>query len=115
LTPAGITTLPPGIPPTLLQTVLYGGTTYSASAGSNPVRGLTVTGSYINSRSNTQNGTLSSNNKTDQAYAYLNYKFRKVYFNAGYSRLVQGFSTTGLMPTMVSTYYFGLSRWFKAF
>ena len=115
LTPTGITTLPPGLPPTILSTVLYGGTTYSASVGSTPIQGLTITGSYINSRSNTQNETLSSNNKTEQAYAYLNYKFRKVYFNAGYSRLVQGFSTSGMTPTMVSTYYFGVSRWFKAF
>ncbi len=115
LTPAGISTLPPGLPPTILSTVLYGGTTYSASVGSTPMQGLTITGSFINSRSNTQNGTLSSNNKTEQAYAYLNYKFRKVYFNAGYSRLLQGFSTSGLAPTLVSTYYAGISRWFKAF
>jgi len=83
--------------------------------GSTPIRGLIINGSYVNSRGDTINGTLSSNNQTQQAYAYLNYRFRKVYFNAGYSRLLQGFSLTGLTPTIVSTYYFGVSRWFKAF
>jgi len=126
ITTTGITTLPPGVPPSLLSTVLYGGTTYSLGVGSTPIRGLTINGSYVNSRSNTQNGTLppgfttlpgllSSNNKTEQAYAYLSYRFRKVYFNGGYSRLLQGFSGSGLAPTMVSTYYLGVSRWFKAF
>ena len=115
VTPAGITTLPPGLPPTLVSTVLYGGTTYSASLGSTPRRRLSITGSYSSSRSNTVGGTLASNNKTDQAYAYLNYQFRKVYFNAGYGRLLQGFSASGMAPSLLTTYYVGVSRWFKAF
>jgi hypothetical protein len=115
LTATGITTLPPGVPPTLVPAILYGGTTYSVGLGSTPIRGLTVNGSYVESLSNTVGGSIYSNNKTEQAYAYLAYRFRKVYFNAGYSRLLQGFSASGLAPTMLSTYYFGISRWFKAF
>jgi hypothetical protein len=114
-TPTGVTPLPPGVPPTLVPTVLYGGTTYSASVGSTPVRGLTVTGSYVSSRSNTGGVLVNSNNTTEQAYAYLTYRFRKVYLNAGYSHLLQGFSASGLPPTILSTYYVGVSRWFKAF
>ncbi len=115
LAPTGVTPLPPGIAPVLLPTVMYGGTTYSASAASTPVRGLTITGSAIWSRSNTGGQNLNSNNTSDQAYVYLTYKVRKVYLNAGYSRLLQGFSASGLPPTLLSTYYVGLSRWFKAF
>jgi len=115
VTATGITPLPPGVPPPLVPGIVYGGTTYSASLGSTPKRGLTVNASYVDSRSNTLNGTLSSNNHTEQAYAYMSYQFRKVYFNAGYSRLLQGFSGTGLLATQVSTYYFGVSRWFKVF
>jgi hypothetical protein len=114
-TPTGVTPLPPGVPPTLVPTVLYGGRTYSASVASTPVRGLSVTGSYVSSRSNTGGELVNSNNTTEQAYAYLTYRFRKVYLNAGYSRLLQGFSASGLPPTLLSTYYFGVSRWFKAF
>lgn len=115
ITSTGVTPLPPGVPPVLVPTVLYSGTTYSASVGSNPIRGLTVTGAYIHSRSNTAGESISSSNVTEQAFIYLTYRVRKVYLNAGYSRLLQGFSASGLPPTSLSTYYVGLSRWFKAF
>jgi len=115
-TSQGIASLPTGVPPTLLpSTVLYGGTTYSAGMGGMPIRGLTFSGNYAQTRSNTENGSVSSNNETKQANLYLQYKFRKVFFTAGYSRLVQGFSASSLAPAMVSTYYFGLSRWFNFF
>jgi len=115
LTTTGVTPLPPGVPPVLVPTVLYGGTTYSASLASTPIRGLTVVGSAIWSRTNTGGEAINSNNTTQQAYVYLTYKVRKVYLNAGYSRLLQGFSASGLPPSTLSTYYVGLSRWFKAF
>ena len=115
-TAQGIATLPSGLPPTLLPlSVRYGGTTYSASLGGMPTRGLTFTGTFTKTRSNTENGSLSSNNESEEAYFYLRYKFRKVYFTAGYSRLVQGFSASTLAPAMVSTYYAGVSRWFNFF
>jgi hypothetical protein len=115
-TSQGIAQLPPGLPPSLvLSTILYGGTTYSAGLGATPIRGLTFSGSYESTRSNTENGPLSSNNHTEEAYSYLQYKFRKVFLTAGYSRLIQGFSASTLEPAMVSTYYVGLSRWFNFF
>jgi len=116
IAPTGITPLPPGVvPPPLVPTLFYSGTTYSAGVGSTPVRGLNFSGSYVNSRSNTVNGTFTSNNKLEQANAYLTYRFRKVYFNAGYSRLLQGFNGTALPPRLLNTYYVGVSRWFKVF
>ncbi len=115
LTSTGVTPLPPGVPPPVVPTLQYAGTTYSVGVGSTPVRGLNFSGSYVSSSSNTANGLLNSNDKSEQANAYLTYRFRKVYFNAGYSRLLQGFSGTGLPPTILSTYYVGVSRWFKAF
>ena len=115
-TAQGIAPLPTGVPPTLLpSTILYGGRTYSAGLGSSPVRGFTFTGSFADARSNTNNGTLSSFNHTQEATAFLQYKFRKVFFTAGYSRLLQGFSASTLPPALVSTYYVGLSRWFNFF
>lgn len=116
LTGNGVTPLPPGVPPPLVPTVLYKGTTYSASVASTPISGLTITGSAIWSRNDTS-GDLStpSNNNSQQDYVYLTYRIRKIYVNAGYSRLLQGFSANGLPPSLLSTYYIGLSRWFKAF
>jgi hypothetical protein len=115
-TAQGIAPLPTGVPPTLLpSTVLYGGRTYSVGVGGSPVRRLTYSATFADSRSNTQNGALSSFNHTQEGNAYLQYKFRKVYFTAGYSRLLQGFSGSPLPPALVSTYYVGLSRWFNFF
>jgi hypothetical protein len=115
-TVAGITTLPPGVPLQFLPTsVFFGGTTYSVGLGSTPIRGLTVNANWVRSVNTTENGLFPSNNKTEQANSYLSYRFRRVYFNAGYSRLLQGFSASGLPPTMVSSYYFGISRWFRFF
>jgi len=115
-TAAGITPLPSGIPPGFLPTsVLFGGTTYSASLGSTPIRNLTLNGTWLRSVNTTENGLLPSNNKTEQLNSYVVYRFRQIYFNAGYSRLIQGFSASSLPPTNVSSYYFGISRWFKFF
>ncbi|HLW52795.1 MAG TPA: hypothetical protein VKW06_08120 [Candidatus Angelobacter sp.] len=115
-TGSGISNLPVGVPVQFLPTaVLFAGTTYSAGLGSTPIGGLTVNANYLRAENTTANGVLSSSNRTDQANAYLIYKFRKIYFNAGYSRLLQGFSASGLPPTLASSYYFGISRWFKFF
>jgi hypothetical protein len=115
-TGTGITTLPPGVPPQFLPTsVFFGGTTYTVGLGSTPIRGLTVNGNWLRSVNTTENGQLPSNNKTEQTNAYLIYRVRQVYLTAGYSRLMQGFSASGLPPTDVSSYYFGISRWFKFF
>lgn len=115
-TVTGITPLPPGVPVGFLPTaVLFNGTTYSLGFGSTAFRGLSINANWLRAVNTTDNGLLSSTNKTEQANAYLIYKFRQLYFNAGYSRLLQGFSASGLPPTMVSSYYFGISRWFKFF
>lgn len=115
-TGTGITPVPIGVPPTVLPSLIfYGGTTYSVGVGSTPTQGLTLNGVYVKSRTNTDKGLLSSSNETEQANVYLRYRFRKVYFTSGYSRLVQGFSASHLPSRMVSTYYFGLSRWFNFF
>jgi len=115
-TSQGISPLPPVLPTPLIPSpIFYRGTTYSGAVGATPIRRLTFSGSYSSTRSSTENGSLFSNNHTAEAYSYLQYKFRKVFFTAGYSRLVQGFSASTLAPAMVSTYYVGLSRWFNFF
>jgi hypothetical protein len=38
-----------------------------------------------------------------------------MYFTSGFARLEQGFSVSGLPPESISTYYFGVSRWFSFF
>ena len=120
LTSTGIAVVPPGVPPQLLPTaVTFGGTSYSVGLGGTPVRGFTLNGSFVKAQYNTANGAASgvlfSNNRTEQVNGYLLYKFRKLNFVAGYSRLLQGFSASGLPPTALTSYYAGISRWFKFF
>jgi hypothetical protein len=117
LTSQGITAVPPGVPApeSPIGFIFYGGTTYSLGAGSTPIKGLTLNGNYATTRSNTSSDASSSNNRMSQGNVFVQYMFRKVYFTAGYSRLLQGFSSTGNPPNVVSSYYVGVSRWFNFF
>ncbi|MBV8207607.1 MAG: hypothetical protein JO041_12505 [Acidobacteria bacterium] len=111
----GITPSPIPLPVTPLPITTYGGDSYSVAAGGSPVRGLTFTASYVRSLSNTESAQITSVNKTNLTNVYLNYRLRKVYINAGYVRLLQGFTGTGVTPGLVNTFYIGVSRWFKFF
>ncbi|HXY13289.1 MAG TPA: hypothetical protein VEI26_02180 [Terriglobales bacterium] len=124
LTTTGIVVPPPGVPPQLLPTeVSFGGSSYSVGVGSTPARGFTLNGSFVKAEYNTVNeisngaasGVVFSHNKTEQANIYLLYKFRKVDFVAGYSRILQGFSASGVPGTGVTSYYAAISRWFRFF
>jgi hypothetical protein len=95
-------------------------TTYDATGrgggfGFSPVRRLTINGNYSRVNSNIFNVTGNSVNLTDQMGSRLDYQFRKVYFYAGYIRLRQIVSAAGTPPTSLTSYYFGLSRWFNFF
>lgn len=95
--------------------VLYGGHAYSFGVGATPVRGLSLSASYSQAQSDTENGAANSNNNTSQLTARVLYIVRKTYFQAGYSRLLQGFSAAGTPPSMLGSFYFGLTRWFNFF
>jgi hypothetical protein len=107
------TPLPPIIPTNLL--VLYGGKSYSFSASAAPVRGFTASVSYAKSLSNISNLGVTSFNNYEQDNAYLQYQFRQLGVNGGYTRLVQGFSASGTPPANFSTFFVGIYRWFNFF
>jgi predicted porin len=83
--------------------------------GANLARGVTLSAAYSQAQSNTENGDANSNNNTSQLTATMLYRVRKTYFQAGYARLVQGFSASGTPPSMLGSLYFGLTRWFSFF
>ncbi len=95
--------------------ILYGGTSEGFALGGNPTRNLSVGASYSKSRSNTTTGGVGSWNNTDQVNTILNYRVRKLMFTAGYGRIVQGFSASGLPPGKVSSFYMGFTRSFNFF
>ena len=111
-------TLPPNLPPGVIPQewlLFYGGTSYSFSLGSSPIRHLTLGASFTRADSNTVSGLTSSANHTEQVFANGNYLFRKLTFTGGYGRLVQGFSATGLPASNVNSIYLGVSRYFNFF
>jgi len=86
-----------------------------ASLSVSPRRRLSISGSYSKSDSNTMSPAVGSINGTDIISSRADYQFRKVYFNAGYLKFRQLVSASGTPPSMVASYYFGLSRWFDFF
>ena len=116
LASTGLVTNP--LPPILLpnQLVFYGGDGWSVGLGSNPTGKLAISASYSKSQSNTS-GTLTpySFNHNEQINARIQYQVRQLYFNAGYTRLVQGFSSSTAPAAMFGTYYFGIQRFFNFF
>jgi len=94
---------------------LFGGDGYSLGLSSNPVRGLILTASYANSTSNTSSDGVTSANQNNEFNSLVQYQVRKLNFASGYSRLEQGFSESGTPPEVISSFYFGVSRWFKFF
>ena len=115
-TGAGLVTTPvptPVIPSSLI--ILYGGKSYSVGLGASPVRRFTIGASFSNSSSNTSGDTQASSNKNEQITVYTQYQFRKMFLTGGYARLEQSFSASPLPPANVSTYFIGVSRWFKFF
>jgi hypothetical protein len=114
---AGVTP-PPGLPPGAIPPewiILYGGNSYSFSLGATPIRKLSLGASFSRARSNTSTGGVGSGNKNEQVNAILNYQLRKLTFTAGYGRLVQGFSASGLPPSNVNSFFVGFSRSFNFF
>ncbi|HEY3707654.1 MAG TPA: hypothetical protein VGL22_21515 [Terracidiphilus sp.] len=110
--------VPPVVPSSLVS--MYGGESYSFSASSAPARRMIFQASWSQSTSNTAStdiaGALnSSSNHNGQFDTLVQYQYRKLSFNAGFARLDQGFSGSAVPTQVVSSYYMGVSRWFKFF
>ena len=95
--------------------ILYGGHSYGVGLGSNPTKHLTLTASYARAFSNTTNIAAGSKNNSENAMLRMEYHFRQMWFQAGYSKFVQGFSASSTAPADVNTFYFGVQRWFNFF
>jgi hypothetical protein len=116
LTPTGLVATPiplPAITPSAV--VLYNGRSYSGGIASSPKRGLTLSAVYAKGLSATQSNSALSRNNNENMNFLLIYQFRKIYFNSGYSRLVQGFSFSGAPAMKLGSFYVGISRWFDFF
>ncbi len=105
--------LPPIVPSSEIS--IYGGDSYAFSLASSPLKRFTVSAAYSKSISNTNSSSIISDNSSNQFNALLQYQVRKLNFTSGYARLEQGFSIIGTQPQVISSFYAGVSRWFKFF
>jgi len=116
LTSTGLVATPLPLPVIPSAAVVnFKGKSYSLGIGSSPVRGLTLSATYAEALSTTGSTSTNSNNNNEIMNFLLIYNLRKLSFNAGYSRLLQGFSIVGTPQTMVGSFYVGISRWFNFF
>ncbi len=116
LTPTGLVPTPVPLPVAdPANVVFYNGKSYSVGFGMHPIRGLTISAIFSKALSDTQSSLISSSNSNENLNFLLVYHLRKLDVNAGYLKLNQGFSASGLPPTMVGSYFFGIKRWFNIF
>ena len=118
LTPNGLVPVP--VPGQLITNnlVIFNGKSHGFNFGTSPRRNLTLALTYSKANSSTLGfspNTLTSSNETELYSGLLTYRLRKVYFNASVVQFRQGISASGTPPTVVTSYYFGISRWFKGF
>jgi hypothetical protein len=115
-TGAGLVSVPvpsPVLPSNLIS--LYGGDSYSLGLSSMPVKKLILTASFARSITNVSSNGSTSANENDEFSALIQYQMRKLSYNSGFARLGQGFGASGSPAAVVSSFYVGVSRWFKAF
>jgi hypothetical protein len=115
LTSAGLVTTT--LPTQVLgpESVLYTGKSYGANVSLYPIRHLLVSGAWSKAFANTSSPTLLSNSGNTNYYTMLGYEFRKLWFTAGATKFTQSISNSGTLPSMLTSYYFGIQRWFKGF
>ncbi len=95
--------------------VLYNGRSYSAGVGTSPIKGLTLSATYARALSGTNSDSTFSNNNNENMNFLMTYNVRKLSFQTGYLKLVQGFSAAGIPETTFGSFFVGVSRWFNFF
>jgi hypothetical protein len=116
LTATGLVATP--VPASMLSpdnSIVYNGSSYGGSFAVNPVKHMVVSTSWSRALSNTVSPLLLSNNGSTNYYGLATYQYRKLLFSAGCTKFNQSISSSSTLPSMLTSYSFGISRWFKGF
>ena len=117
-TPTGLVALPTGLPPSALPpgaAIVFDSRAYGFNASAAPIRHLTVSAGYAQSKGDTVDPLTSTFTKNSLINVIGQYKLRKIYVNGGYTHLNQSVGALGTTPISVTSYYIGISRWFNFF
>ncbi len=114
VTNQGLTPVPvPGL--TSNQVIPFSGKSYNAGYANALIKHTTLSLSWSKFTSTSTGTGLFSNISGEQYSGSLSYNFRKVNFVANYAHSEQGASVTTALPSNITVYYFGVSRWFNFF
>ncbi len=109
---------PVGVPvPGLVSSEImpYSGKSYSAGYGNSLIKHTSLNLTWAKFES-TGTGTGLFSNVSSQTYSgSMTYTYRKINFVSSFARSKQGASATTALPSDVTVFYFGLSRWFNFF
>ena len=93
--------------------MLFGASSYGGGT-SVTFKRLSLTASYSRALSETT-AARSSNNGMTLLNALLRCRMRKLYLQAGFTKFQQSVSAAGTQPSVLNSYFFGISRWFNIF
>lgn len=113
LTAAGLQPAP--ITPGVFEGILFSGRTYGGGISATPVRRLILSATFNRAISNTTGSVFFSHNNTEIFNTQMQYHLRRIGFQAGYTRFIQGVSATGLPAANANSFFVGISRWFDFF
>ena len=107
--------VPTGVPSDLLSQEFQYRSRGFGFGGSATMKRWLWTTNYSKSYGNAAGGSTLSAFDTRTVNAKLQYRVRKMYFNAGFTRFHQTFGALGSQPIDYNTYFVGFSRWFNVF
>ncbi|MFY9741040.1 MAG: hypothetical protein WAK21_03495 [Candidatus Sulfotelmatobacter sp.] len=116
LTSTGVVTT--AVPSQLLgpgASVLYNGKSYGVNTSFYPVRHMIVSGAWSKSFGSSTSPLLAQNSGNTNYYGFAGYEYRKLIFQAGVTKFTQAISDSGTLPSMLTSFSFGVQRWFKGF
>ena len=79
------------------------------------MRHMSASVTYVKATNNLSNQGVTSWNQFEEQNAYLQYQFRQIGVQGGYTHLQQGFSASGQPPASVTSFFIGVYRWFNFF
>jgi hypothetical protein len=95
--------------------IVYNGKSYGGAIAITPLPRLYVSGNYTHAQSDTLSNAILSNNKTEIAYAQVQYRLRRISILGGFTKFFQGISASGVPPGNQYSYFIGVQRWISFF
>lgn len=112
----GLIPVPGNLPPEVLGAFTsYDSKGWGFNVGATPIRRLTISAGYSRSDGHTIDSVLTTSTNNELINGLMQYRLRKIFLNAGYTRLHQAVGAGNSQPIMITTYFIGFSRWFNFF